>query len=1162
MPPPISGYTEVNVSVGENGESRVNIPIAVPKGTVLAPELAIGYSSQSSNGLLGQGFQLEGLYSISRQAANNAQDGFIDGIDFDNNDRFALNGERLVRISGPAYGGDGTEYKTEQNNFSRVRSYGSAGIGPSFFKVWTKSGLVMEFGNTGDSRIEAQGKSEALTWMVNKITDTKGNYITFTYLEENTKGEFRIDKIQYTGNTAAGLSPYNLIQFTYEARPDSTVSYLSGSKIGLSKRLKEITVNDNGVQYRRYELAYFPSTDLGLGKNSFLYSVKEFGVGNAGFEPTIFKWTPKNVFPTQENTFSNAYELFKDYPDRIRIGDVTGDGKADVILGPHPTNHEIYVLRSTGSSFIPELWGTAPSWEVDQRAVRIMDMNGDGMMDMMGGPLPDGKWEVKLSQGNSFSATLTWHPGIYAGFYHINHLNNVRNLDMDGDGLQDILLGPTEYGDWPWLRNTGSAFVNMGNAIAGVHGYFAGYWDKIHVSDATGDGLPDIVIGPHSDGKWFVIKNTGGALMDAGVWLSSPYGAWFYATDRVWQMDFNGDGLEEFILGPDNLGKWYALKNTGNGFNDLGAVATGLYGSWDNKANRIHQMDLNGDGLTDFLFGPRQDSAIWNCMYNTGKGFELGYDNGVWLYGYTPGEFFQNWWNKTNLTRQMDMNGDGVFDICFGPEPGTGKWEMMSNRISENHPLLLESVTNGHGATTSLVYEELTRPDVYQKGTGAVFPKMDFIAPLYVVTQVRSDNGIGGTNTLHYKYYDAKLDLNGRGFRGFGKTEQIDSLRGTKNVVVYERQHQYLSTKVGATEQWLLNYNGSPKLLHSTETTLDTFEYFSEKVHFSFVENSTENWYDLNSTSAFKTKVTSTVFDRDWGNVTQMTEEHKVGTTTQYTVVTNNTYAAPDTIGDKWILGRLTLASVTKTLAGKPAITKQSTFAYDASSGLLTQEILNSTSSTLKLQKDYGLDAFGNRITETVSGPGITSRTTTFTYDTKGRLVTKVKNPLNQESLYTYQNGLPQSMTDPNGLSESTTRDAFGRPTTVFHPDGTQTSTNYYKCDGTQPDCPQYGVYYVETEKAGNGKSIVFYDLLDREIRKVDYGMDGQIFRTDTEYDELGLVTLKSDAYRDSPTWHEFEYDVLFRLTEETAPGNLVSTMTYAGLTTTSTNAQMQNDTR
>ena len=67
----------------------------------------------------------------------------------------------------------------------------------------------MEYGYTTDSRIEAQGRTDGavLNWQLNKITDVNGNYILFSYVEDNSNGEYRLEKIDYTGNTAQNISP-------------------------------------------------------------------------------------------------------------------------------------------------------------------------------------------------------------------------------------------------------------------------------------------------------------------------------------------------------------------------------------------------------------------------------------------------------------------------------------------------------------------------------------------------------------------------------------------------------------------------------------------------------------------------------------------------------------------------------------------------------------------------------------------------------------------------------------------------------------------------------------------------------------------------------------------------------------------------------------------
>jgi hypothetical protein len=170
----VAGSTPGSFRVTESGAAEYRIPIRVPPGIGgVEPELALVYNSQAGNGLLGVGWKLEGLSSISRCARTVAQDGVRGAVSYDTNDRFCLDGQRLMAISG-TYGAHGTEYRTERESFTKVISYGTAGNGPAWFKAWTKSGQIMEYGKTVDARIEAQGKATARLWAVNQVADAPG----------------------------------------------------------------------------------------------------------------------------------------------------------------------------------------------------------------------------------------------------------------------------------------------------------------------------------------------------------------------------------------------------------------------------------------------------------------------------------------------------------------------------------------------------------------------------------------------------------------------------------------------------------------------------------------------------------------------------------------------------------------------------------------------------------------------------------------------------------------------------------------------------------------------------------------------------------------------------------------------------------------------------
>lgn len=119
---------------------------AVPPGiAVIEPKLSLSYNSQG--GPLGVSRSLTGLPVIHRCPTMSVLDGQLQGVNYDANDRYCLDGPRLVAVNS-AYGVDANEYRSETEGYSRIVSYGAQGNGPASWKVWTKSGPPLEYGNT------------------------------------------------------------------------------------------------------------------------------------------------------------------------------------------------------------------------------------------------------------------------------------------------------------------------------------------------------------------------------------------------------------------------------------------------------------------------------------------------------------------------------------------------------------------------------------------------------------------------------------------------------------------------------------------------------------------------------------------------------------------------------------------------------------------------------------------------------------------------------------------------------------------------------------------------------------------------------------------------------------------------------------------------------
>jgi hypothetical protein len=476
-----AGSTPGSFRVTEAGAAEYRIPLRVPPGIAgLEPKLALVYNSQAGNGLLGVGWSLEGLSAITRCPRTLAQDGVRGGVNYDANDRFCLDGQRLMAVSG-AYGADGTQYRTERETFTKVISEGavaSLGNGPLKFKAWTKSGQVIEYGYTEDSRIQAQGKQTVRAWAVNKVSDTKGNYFTVTYSEDNANGDYRPDRIDYAGN--AGFAPAGSVQFSYEPRSDIELALVAGSVIRSTARLSMIKTFGGVAAVREYRLTYDPVVPPARSRMS---SVQECAGSVECLVATTLSWgagaSGSFVHWTNASVARGAVNHYEHY-----FADVNGDGKADWIQVARGGDLGWVGLANGDGSF--QHWTSSSN--VFGAALHYVhffaDLNGDGKADWV--QIANGcdcGW-VGLSNGDG-----TFRQPIFTAMAGAFHNYAHYFADVDGDGRADWIQ-VARGGDLGWvgLSNGDGTFQHWTNASAarGAVDNFAHYF-----ADVNGDGKAD-----------------------------------------------------------------------------------------------------------------------------------------------------------------------------------------------------------------------------------------------------------------------------------------------------------------------------------------------------------------------------------------------------------------------------------------------------------------------------------------------------------------------------------------------------------------------------------------------------------------------------------------------------------------------------------------------
>ncbi|MBR1933409.1 MAG: hypothetical protein IJ841_06965 [Prevotella sp.] len=170
------------------GGASYSVEIAVPLGIQgLQPQLSVVYNSQAGNGLVGWGCNLTGISAITRVPRDIYHDGSPHGISYDNNDAFALDGNRLVLLQ-PSEGSDTAVYCLENSPYTRITLYGLSSQHPSdlWFQVKTADGMTREFGrSSGKHTYNKDGVSKVYAWNVSKAEDRSGNIMIYKYQMES-----------------------------------------------------------------------------------------------------------------------------------------------------------------------------------------------------------------------------------------------------------------------------------------------------------------------------------------------------------------------------------------------------------------------------------------------------------------------------------------------------------------------------------------------------------------------------------------------------------------------------------------------------------------------------------------------------------------------------------------------------------------------------------------------------------------------------------------------------------------------------------------------------------------------------------------------------------------------------------------------------------------
>lgn len=1098
-PPPAGAVTDRTpgaFEVSATGEATYTFPLKLPPGTSgMTPSLSFVYGSQRGNGLLGLGVRIVGFSAITRCMKTIAQDNAVAPVLYDATDKLCLDGNRL-RLTGGTYGASGAVYQTEIDTFARI-SQNTAGLasGLSWFEVKQKNGLIYEYGNSLDSRIERTGSANVVRlWALSKIRDRDGNAITFTYTEDNVNGTYRPNEIQYTSNPGQGLTAAYKIVFVYSARPaaDPLVRYEDGYKSKETNRISRIDVLHNGTTIvRQFTPTYFGASSTSRTR---IDVIDECGK-NTQMCGRLFRlnWlTGSNALDgeTSSGTSITAGSV-------VHTIDANGDGRLDAVYEAGG-NWTVMWGQPSGGYTAPVSSGFAATNVATSHSI---DFDSDGIRDVL---FSDGtNWKVlQGSRTGSFTGLTTTAPATGAS------TGQIKVADVDGDGREDLVFVSGQI--LKLRKNTGAAFsattsdlytLAAGNAypsnpfgVPGVEEYRGG--GSGISTDFNGDGRSDILVQTTASGvtSWRTLLSLG-TTYSASTLITSA------AATRPLVLDINGDGYSDVV--GQNGGNWlvYFAKG-GNAVASL--FESVLTTSVSAPLAGALAFDFDSDGHQDILSNV---AGTWNVAYSTRENFAAPASIGI---------------AATTDSRAVDVDGDGLVDLAFN---GAGTWKFRAH--SGNWPDLAYEGYDAFDIYWALLYRSLYELDVYTRDATPPFPAKHFTGRLPVVNETYIADGTGYNSYMLYSYWNANWHGQGRGFLGFTRFKDWQQNTDVGNWVELSQAFPYIGVP---TLTGLRRGDHTTKVTESTMTLANVpngaagneryFPYASQIVakrwesdgtyHHQLISTATTDV--LMSTYGVPYDVTTTTVEAASANGAQSGASY---VNRVYTA--NPTNLVNDTSAANWCLGQRTQIQLIRShnQYGGSSQTRTTNQTWDAAKCRVTTTVAEPGSSTRQVTTVLGFDGFGNVSSRAVTGknPNGTNmavRTTSISWGSSGHFPMTVTNPLSQATTYGYDFslGTRTSTTDPNGIALSMVYDARGRWVETTNPDGTKATRIYTECANVSGGCLAWPFVYelvivdkkLDTSSATLSEHWTYTDELLRPIVQKQYTLSGQPNRVDLDY--------------------------------------------------------------
>ena len=283
-------------------------------------------------------------------------------------------------------------------------------------------------------------------------------------------------------------------------------------------------------------------------------------------------------------------------PQSIAVGDITGDGRKDVVVGLDGVGVQVYPQLASGALGVPALTPTA-----DGRIVRLGNLNGDTRLDVAAIGWGTNTVSVLLNDGAGGLHAPVSYPAQHAGY------DDLEVGDVTGDARDDLVVMSGQTYAVPNLSV-------VSQLAAGGFGPAAEYrvapntnTNGVGIGDLTGDGRPDVVVsfgGNRPSSNLAVFAQTSTGALDAPVAYPS-----YDIPEPVELADVDRDGRSDVVTlhgGWNRAGIYLQQPGGGLGSEHLYEIPYASH----YEAEGLAVGDFSGDGAQDLAIADYNNGLV------------------------------------------------------------------------------------------------------------------------------------------------------------------------------------------------------------------------------------------------------------------------------------------------------------------------------------------------------------------------------------------------------------------------------------------------------------------------------------------------------------------------------------------------------------------------